>query len=61
MEHTHFLSAQEVAQLMGISIPLAYKIIRKLNEELKDQGYITIAGRINQQYFLQKIHCEKAV
>ena len=37
-----FLNAEDVSRYMDISKPMAYKIIRSLNEELGRQGYITI-------------------
>lgn len=44
----------EVAETLGCSTNLAYKIIRQLNAELKKQGYITIAGRIPRNYFEER-------
>ena len=52
----NFLCAADVSEYMGISIPMAYKIIRKLNDELKSQGYITVAGKINRHYFEAKVN-----
>ena len=49
-----FLRVDEVAEILGISKSYAYKIVKKLNAELKEQGFITIAGRVNKQYFLEK-------
>ena len=49
-----FLRVDEVAEILGISKSYAYKIVQKLNAELKEQGFITIAGRVNNQYFLEK-------
>ncbi len=37
----------------------AYKLIRRLNEELKDKGFITIAGRVNRQYFNERLYGAK--
>ena len=51
-----FLNATDVAEYMDVSIPMAYKIIRKLNEELKEQGYLTVSGKISRRYFEQKIY-----
>ena len=31
MENKRFLNASDVAEFMGISVPMAYKIIRRLN------------------------------
>ena len=49
-----FIRAEDVAQELNVSKPYAYKLIRQLNEELKAKGFITIAGRVNRQYFLRK-------
>ena len=49
-----FLRVDEVAEILGISKSYAYKIVQKLNAELKEQGFVTIAGRVNKQYFLEK-------
>lgn len=50
----NYLSASDVADIMDISIPMAYKIIRKLNDELNKKGYITISGKVSRVYFEQK-------
>lgn len=51
----NFLTATDVSEYMGISIPMAYKIIRRLNDELKAQGFITVSGKINRLYFEKKV------
>ncbi|ODR36228.1 transcriptional regulator [Eisenbergiella tayi] len=56
MSKTMFFTADEVAEQLGISKPMAYKIIRKMNEELAKQGFITIAGKVSKQYFSEKIY-----
>jgi hypothetical protein len=33
-----------VVQELSVLNPYAYKLIKKLNDELKEQGFITIAG-----------------
>ncbi len=50
-----FICAEEVAQELSVSKPYAYKLIRQLNEELKAKGFITIAGRVNRQYFYERV------
>lgn len=55
MENKKFLNVSDVAGYMDISVPTAYKIIRRLNDELKSQGYITVAGKISKVYFNRKI------
>ena len=51
-----FIRADDVAQELNVSKPYAYKIIRKLNEELNAKGFITIAGRVNRQYFYERLY-----
>ena len=54
MEETHLLTVTEAALLLHISKSHAYKVIRRLNQELKAQGMITIAGRISRSYLLER-------
>ena len=51
-----FIRADEVAQELDVSKLRAYKLIRQLNDELKAKGYITIAGRVNRQYFNERLY-----
>ena len=51
-----FIRAEDVAQELNVSKPYAYKLIRQLNEELKAKGFITIAGRVNRQYFYERLY-----
>ena len=54
MENTAFMKVQDVADELGVSKSYAYKIVQKLNAELKEQGFLTISGRVNKQYFLER-------
>ena len=49
-----FLTVTEAAELLHISKSHAYKVIHRLNQELKAQGVLTIAGRINRSYLLER-------
>lgn len=49
-----FLTAEELAEMLGVSKAHAYKIIRQMNGELKKDGYITIAGKVPTNYFKQR-------
>lgn len=44
MAECHFAKAEEVQKLLGMSRVDAYRIIKKLNAELAQQGYIVISG-----------------
>ena len=56
MKDKRFLNVNDVADYMGVSVPMAYKIIRKLNDELLAQGYLVVAGRVSRSYFEKKIY-----
>ena len=49
-----FIRVKEVAEELQVSVPYAYKIIKMLNDELKAQGFMTISGRVNREYFNQR-------
>ena len=51
-----FICAEEVVQELSVSKPYAYKLIRQLNEELKAKGFIPISGRVNRQYFYERLY-----
>ena len=51
-----FMRADEVAKELGISRSYAYKLIRHLNQELKERGFLTIAGRINRVYLRERLY-----
>ena len=38
-----FIKADEVVKMLGVSQSEAYRIIKKLNEEMAAKGYITIS------------------
>lgn len=49
-----FITAKEVAEIMGVSEGKAYGVIRELNAQLRSQGYITISGKVNRAFFEEK-------
>ena len=50
------MRADEVARELEVSKSYAYKLIQQLNGELQEKGYITIAGRVNRQYFRERLY-----
>jgi len=50
-----FMRVEEVAKELGVSKSYAYKLVKKLNGELKDMGYLTVAGRVSKKYFMEKV------
>ena len=57
-----YVGVKEAMQTLGVSRGKAYKIIQQLNEELKSQGYIIIAGKCSRKYFTEKFYgCENKI
>lgn len=56
MKTTMFVRANDIAQDLDVSIPYAYKLIREMNAELKEKGYMTVAGRISRQFYEEKFY-----
>ena len=53
MEKTRkmYVTEEEAAEILGVSTGYAYKIIRGLNEELKEKGYRMILSRLVDTFF----------
>lgn len=51
MKIDKFMYVTEVAECLSISVSKAYKIIRILNTELNEKGYLTVSGRVSRKYF----------
>lgn len=50
-----FMEVQDVIEILNISEGKAYEIIRMLNAELKEKGYIVVRGKVNTKYFFKKL------
>ena len=55
MNENNFMRVDDVARELGVSKSYAYKIVQKLNAELREKGYLTISGRVNRRYFMEKL------
>ena len=56
MDKKIFMTAKDVADLLGVSIGHAYKLIRQMNAELKNSGFIVVAGKVPTSYFKKKCY-----
>lgn len=56
-----FIKVKEVADILGVSESYAYKLVRKLNEQMREEGYKgpIIRGRIDRTYFCQQFYGTK--
>jgi hypothetical protein len=49
-----YLTAEDVMSILRIARPTAAKIIQRLNRELREQGYLTVSGRVSKAYFKER-------
>ena len=54
MNEKIYYSATDIAAMLGVSTGKAYKILREMNKDLADKGFLTIAGKIPVEYFREK-------
>lgn len=47
----YYLTAPEVAEILGVSAGKAYSVIKSLNNDLKKDGFITVAGKVPRRFF----------
>ncbi len=48
------LTANEVAERLGVCRTSAYNVIRELNAEMEKRGCRTIAGRVSNDFFEER-------
>lgn len=51
-----FITVKEVSQVLQVSDQQSYKIIRSMNEELKEKGYLIVRGRVDRKYFFEHFY-----
>lgn len=54
-----FYSANDLAKITGNSLAWGRKTLQLLNNRLKDQGFLTIKGRVPSQVFEQAFGIKK--
>lgn len=56
MKTNSLMSAEDVANKLGVSKGHAYKVIRQLNEKLEKSGFIIVAGKISRAFWEKKFY-----
>lgn len=51
----YFFDVKDVARILDIAEPTAYKIIQKLNKELQAEGYKIIHGKVSIKFFNERL------
>lgn len=52
------MTADDVANVLSYSRSHAYKVIGKLNQELKEKGFLTRPGMVSRKYFEERTGLE---
>ena len=60
MAETMFLRVDDVAKELDVSTAYAYRLVRRLNQELEEKGFLTIAGRVDKRYFYERFYSTKS-
>ena len=61
MNKNYMVTAQDVVDMLGVSKGHAYIIIRQLNRELEDSGYIVVSSKIPRAYWDKKFYGYQSV
>ncbi len=56
MTKSKFINTTEIAEELGVSKSFAYKLVKKLNDELKEQGYFVVAGKVSRVFYEEKFY-----
>ncbi len=51
MKQNYMMTADDVARELGVSKGHAYKLIRQLNDELQQDGYIVVSGKVPRAFW----------
>lgn len=54
-----YLNVHDVMALLDVSQSKAYQIIKELNNEMATKGYLTVNGKVNRRYLMER--CYSAV
>lgn len=56
MKSNYMMSADDIAEELGVSKGKAYKLIRDLNQELVKNGFVVISGKLPRAYWEKKFY-----
>ena len=54
-----YYTVDDIAEMLGVSISQAYKVIQTMNDELKEHNFIVLAGKLPKAYFHEKFCFER--
>ena len=54
-------SAKELGEVLGVSESKAYQLIKQMNDELQEQGYLVVRGKVPVAYVNERFFGMKEV
>ena len=51
-----YLNVHDVMALLDVSQSKAYQIIKELNNEMATKGYLTVNGKVNRRYLMERCY-----
>ncbi|MCI9616999.1 MAG: LysR family transcriptional regulator [Eubacterium sp.] len=61
MAENYFIFAGEICQILNVGETKAYSIIKELNEELKQKGFLVMRGRCPRKYFFERLGVSEGI
>lgn len=55
-DYKYMMNVDDVARELNCSKSHAYKLVRRMNAELAQQGYLAMAGKIPRAYWAKKMY-----
>lgn len=53
-----WLSASDLAEMLEISLSKSYKLIKTMNQELEEKGFLVLPGKIPVAYVRNRLYLE---
>ncbi len=54
----NLLGVEEVMAILGLKNAKAYAVIRQLNDELSQKGYLVVRGKVPEKYLRERFYTQ---
>lgn len=55
-ENDMYVRVDTIIKDLQISKPLAYKLMKEMNDELREKGFMVISGRVPRAYYKERFY-----
>ena len=56
MNISYMLTTKDVASELGVSYSYANKVVKALNTELAEKGYMVVTGKVSRKFFEERFY-----